>query len=175
MDEFHGEQCKAGHPHCPCWRLNGVTSIPPFRVNPVHLSTLCNRRSKKLFFFDSLQWEPMECVLAHAKWQNYHNLKKKALSHQHTSYFAFSITFHCAMLLWKTQGKNTTVKWERRGNERTEKAFERQVESTVAVATSPINGKPGYHVAKVRLCRQRQNTQKCRQIEKRETSELWKL
>lgn len=40
------------------------------------------------------------------------------------------------------------------------KALERQVESTVAVATSPINGKPGYHVAKVRLCRQRENTQK---------------
>lgn len=34
------------------------------------------------------------------------------------------------------------------------------MESTVAVATSPINGKPGYHVAKVRLCRQRENTQK---------------
>lgn len=41
-----------------------------------------------------------------------------------------------------------------------EKAFERQVESTVAVATSPINGKREAHVAKVRLCRQRGNAQK---------------
>lgn len=41
-----------------------------------------------------------------------------------------------------------------------EKAFERQVESTVAVATSPINGERGAHVAKVRLCRRRENAQK---------------
>lgn len=57
------------------------------------------------------------------------------------------------------------------------KGFERQVESTVAVATSPINGKLGYHVAKVRLCRQRENTQKCRQIGKSGSSgfgEDWK-
>lgn len=32
---------------------------------------------------------------------------------------------------------------------------ERQVESTVAVATSPIYGKWGYHIAKVRLLRRR--------------------
>lgn len=34
------------------------------------------------------------------------------------------------------------------------------MESTVAVATSPINGKRRAHVAKVRLCRQKENAQK---------------
>lgn len=44
-----------------------------------------------------------------------------------------------------------------KGRERASKrgrVGERQVESTVAVATSPIYGKKGYRIAKVRLCKE---------------------
>lgn len=44
------------------------------------------------------------------------------------------------------------MKGRERASERG-RAGERQVESIVAVATSPIYGAWGYHIAKVRLCR----------------------